>query len=276
MWEAEFGHCVISSEFVDRTSLEIHHRFPSSSSDLLVVSRRSSITSATDSASSYASLSSMHSPASSMCSSFSKSEDESCDPLRPQPLHVKKTVSFHLSPPTITSPSESRSTIISPRASRVFQSRLEGRSSAPKSGYTTPTQPMNTITSDTMSGFLLSHSTTRYNTHLTTLRTRLKHHLSTITELISSIQNTHYPYSANQPDHTGCRSKQGNLPTTLDSYSSTLPDITESEQEKKVLQRAARIALLKQRGVDWKLGRGRFDGSRYERLCEEALRELGG
>lgn len=60
----------------------------------------------------------------------------------------------------------------------------------------------------------------------------------------------------------------------FDSYSSALPDITESEQEEKVLRRAARIAQLKQRGVDWKLGRGRFDGSRFERLCQEALREL--
>jgi hypothetical protein len=133
---------------------------------------------------------------------------------------------------------------------------------------------MNAITSDTMSSFLLARSITRYNIHLTTLRARLNHHLSAITELILSIQNAQYSPSANKPDHTGCRSKRGNRPTMFDSYSSALPDITESEQEEKVLRRAARIAQLKQRGVDWKSGRGRFDGSRFERLCQEALREL--
>lgn len=274
MWEAESGHGVTSSVLVGRTSFDIHHRFPSSSSDSSVVSRRSSVTSTTDSSSSYASLSPMHSPASSVCSSLSKSDDESCDPLKPRPLRVKKTVSFHLNPPTITSPSESCFTTASPRASRVFQSRIDECSSPPKGGYTTATPPMSTITSDTMSGFLLSRSITRYNIHLSNLRIRLKHHLSTITELILSIQNTQYSPSANKPNPTGCSSQRGNLPTIFDGYTSALPDIIESAQEEKARQREARIAQLKQRGMEWKLGRGRFDGSRYERLCQEALREL--
>jgi hypothetical protein len=110
--------------------------------------------------------------------------------------------------------------------------------------------------------------------HLTILRTQLKHHLSTITELISLIENTQcFPLTRNA-SHPGRRSKRGNFPTMFDSYKKTLPDILESEAEEKARQRAARIAQLKQRGVDWKLGRGRFDGSKYERLCQEALREL--
>jgi hypothetical protein len=268
MWEAESGHGVTSSELVGRTSLDIHHHFPSSSSDCSVVSCRSSVTSETDSPSSYVSLSPMHSPASSVCSSFSKSEDEFCDTLKPRPLRVKKTVSFYLSPSISASPSESRSTTTSSRASIVFQSRLEDRLSAPKGGYTLATPTANIITSDKMSSFLLSRSITRDNIHLNTLRTRLKHHLSTITELISSTQTTEYSPAAKKPDHTGFRSKRSNPPTIFVGYT------YESEQEEKARQREARIAQLKQRGVDWKLGRGRFDGSKYERLCQEVLREL--
>lgn len=275
MWEAESGQGSTSSEFVEGTSLEIHHRFPSSSSDSSVVSRKSSLTSATDPLSSYASLSPMHSPASSTCSSFSQSEDESCDPLKPRPLRVKKTVSFHLNPPTVASSAENNYNSTNARAPRAFQSRLEKCTSPLTSCYTV-TPPMSNPTSDTISSFLLSRTITRCNIHLTALRTRLKHHLYTITELILSIQTTQYPPSADKPNRTrtGCRIKRGNIPTIFDGYTSALPDIIESEQEEKVQQRRARMAQLKQRGVDWKLGKGRFDGSRYERLCQEALREL--
>jgi hypothetical protein len=274
MWEAESGHDVTNSELVGRTSLEIYRRFPSSPPDSSVVSRKSSVTSATNSPGLYASLSPVHSPASSVCSSFSKSEDESCDQLKPRPLRVKKTVSFYLSPPTITSPSESRFATTNLRASRVFQSGLEDRSSPPKGGYTTATPPVNTITSGTMSSLLLSRSITRYNIYLTTLRNRLNHHLSNITELILSIESAQYHSSKINLDQSCVKDKGGNLTTIFDDYTPVLPDVTESEQEEKAQQRRARIAQLKQRGIDWKLGRGRFDGSRYKRLCQETLREL--
>ena len=226
MWEAESRYDVTKSELMGRTSLEMHHRFPSSSSDSSVVSRNSSVISATDSPSLYSSLSPVHSPASSVCSSFSKSEDESCDQLR----------------------------------SRVFQSRPEDRSSPRKGGITTAIPPVNTITSDTVSSFFLSRSITRYSIYLTTLRNRLNHHLSNITELILSVESAERHSSEINLDQS-C-----NLSTIFGDSTPILPDIIESEQEEKAQQRRARIAQLKQRGIDWKLGRGRFDGSKYEQF----------
>jgi hypothetical protein len=274
MWEAESGLVVTSSNSAESTCLEIHHHFPSASSNSSYGSRRSSSSSAIDSPDSYTSLSPMHSPASSVCSSFSKSEDESCDLLKPQPLRVRKTVSFQLSPPTGVSSAENNYTRNCRRASSIFQSRLD-KCLSPATGCTPTTPPVNTITSDTVSSLYISPSLDRCVIHLTTLRIQLKHHLVTITELISSIQSTQQSPSAYKPDPKGRRNKRGNLPARFDSYKTTLPDIIKSEAEEKARQRAVRIAQLKQRGVDWKLGKGRFDGSKYERLCQEALKELG-
>jgi hypothetical protein len=100
----------------------------------------------------------------------------------------------------------------------------------------------------------------------------LKHHLLVITEVISSIEND--SSSTSKPDHVVSRNKGGNSPTMFNTHKITLNDIIKPEIEDKARQRAARIAQLKQRGVDWKSGRGRFDASKYERLCEDALKEL--
>jgi hypothetical protein len=141
-------------------------------------------------------------------------------------------------------------------------------------GYTTTAPQASTITSDTVPSFLLSRSITRYSIHLTSLRNRLNHHLSHITELIFSIESAQHHSSEINLDRSWSKDKRDNLPTIFDSYTPALLDIIESEQEEKARQRRDRIAQLKQRGMDWKLGRSRFDGSRYERFCQEALREL--
>jgi hypothetical protein len=273
MWEVEFGHAITNTELMGRTSPEIHQRFPSSSSDSSGTSHRPSVTSATDSPRSYTSSPPMYSPASSVCSYFSKSEDESCNPLKAKPLRVKKTVSFHPGRPE-TIPIEPIDTYTSPITSKTLQFRPPNPSLRPVICYTITTPQIDAIASDTMPSFLIFRSIDRYNTHFATIRTQLTHHLSTTAELILSIENAQHLSPKIKINQSYGTNEKGNLPTMFDSYKYALPDIMESGQEEKARQRKARIAELKQRGVDWKLGRGRFDGSRYERLCQEALKEL--
>ncbi len=287
MQEAESGHAVTTSDLMGSTSLEIHHRFPFSSSNSSEVSCTSSVASATESPNLYDSLSPTHSPASSVRSAFSKFEEELYDPLKPQPLRVKKMESFHQgNSPVVSSAGNDYSSTSpsSPHAPKASQSEREKSLPTPTERYpttttTTITQPTNIITTGTTSPVFLSRSIPPRSTHLTTLRTQLKHHLSTIAELISSIQSTLPPYAAptNESEYDARRrSKRGTLTTTFDSHRAPLPNVPEPEPEpdERARKRAARIAQLKRRGVEWKLGRGRFDGARYERLCEEALREL--
>jgi hypothetical protein len=148
-------------------------------------------------------------------------------------------------------------------------------SSQADSFYTATSQSNDTTNSQTVSSFLLSRSITRYNVHLATLRNQLTRRLSAIGELIQTIQGTHCCPSKPNSNSLDRRKKQNKVPTVLGGHKKfTLPEIVESEHEEKVQQRYARIAELKRRGCEWRVGRGRFDGSKYEQLCQEALREL--
>lgn len=49
--------------------------------------------------------------------------------------------------------------------------------------------------------------------------------------------------------------------------------IPEIVSERQARRRGARIQELKMRGLEWENG-GRFDGRKYEVLCERALREV--
>lgn len=246
-----------------KISLKIHQRFPSSSSDSSGNSARSSLITGQHSTPSYKSSSSMPSPVSSVCSSCLKSEDETCDPLRPQPLRIVKTVS------TCTSgAAEASTSLMTPK---TFQSGLDSLPSQDPSSYSTAIQPM---APNKISYFLFARSITRYNTHLSTLRTQLNRHLSTIAGLISPIESTQCLPTELKSDQADGLNKRDNSSTLFDDHKPALPHISELEREERARRRRIRIAELKQRGIEWKQGKGRFDGSKYEQLCRVALEEL--
>jgi hypothetical protein len=130
--------------------------------------------------------------------------------------------------------------------------------------------------SDTISSFLLSKSTARYNSHLESLGAQLHYHISTLENLIEETQRLR---ESSQPvtsddiassSTTSKSNKRGVRPDIFDKFENLFIGYIKIEEEAA----EERKRLRKERMAAW-LVRERFDGRRFQELAEKALRELG-
>lgn len=272
LWDANFKHSPLDETIVSNNSCKNHQRSTSSSSESSTTSYRSSVSSVTDSVCSQRSPSPMHSPASSVCASSSsfKNVGEPFDPPKPRPLLVKKKASFHLTLPTVVS-SESIGANSSQDASQTshFDSQASSDYAGSHSANSTITD---NDTYDTEHSSRLSQSHARYHKHFSSLSTQLTYHITVLDTLISNLRKP-LPSPPRTIPEPVQKARRGKRSTSFNDYSVLFTDDVVTEQEKRAALRQARIAELKRRGEEWQAGK-RFDGSRYEKLCEGALSEL--
>jgi hypothetical protein len=263
--EAKLNHFQTRKEHMITESLKTHQRFISSASETSSTSCLSPIISVRDSCSSTRSSSPMHSPASSVSSFSSSFQEELYNSFRPRPLRVKKKVLFSVTLPTVISESN-----IGAYANELALKTPSPRTQvcSPGCSNTNAVFPpvINHTEPDTVSHFLLSRSIARYNVHLSSLASQLTYHISVLENLISELQGS--PKLTKQVGANAARVDENVLPATSKS------DV-DVERTTRTGRREARIMELKQRGEEWKAGKGRrFDAKKIQVLCEGVSREL--
>jgi hypothetical protein len=172
--------------------------------------------------------------------------------LAPEPLNIKKRVTFSFDPRRVSlTPSNLENAELldhfpSPPASPTlsqwhlpgFEERKESESP------------------DSISSFLLSRSLARYRAHLSDLQDKLISHISSVNTQIQLVKIQR-------------KARRSNLPNLFHEFSSGGIEGVDKDEMRKV-ELEARIVRLRSTG--WE--RKRFDGEKYNKLCDIALREL--
>lgn len=254
----------------DPTIMSISSHHPHNSNASISSSIRSSV-------SSIFSQASASSAASSVLDSPSSSEPESRPSSiihRPQPLRQKKKVSFSTLLPATISESDGETdsdlldrfpsppshdlaspTIIPPNyhSSALTHRRNSNSPSTPNSAPKTPPYHSPRLSANQAQTLAL----TRYRTHLTSLSTQLTYHISSVhaqIHLLSTIR----------------RARRSNLPDLFSFSGTGLEEGEREEMRKTDLQERIR------RGRENGWERKRFEGGRYQELCERAVGEIEG
>ena len=202
------------------------------------------------------------SPIFSSCSHHSSEDDDICThkrivsapsarTIKPAPLRIKKKVSFSLQRPLVLSQAQldltDDSAIID-----AFPSPPTGVEDPPY--VLTPSRPQRQPRSrpGLPSGALI-----RYRGHLSDLHAQINYHISSVNSQIATLHSTR-------------KARRSNLPTIFTGFGQGGMGGGVSDNEMKKARLRARIERLKENG--WK--RERFDGSKYQLLCERAMREF--
>jgi hypothetical protein len=173
---------------------------------------------------------------------FSAPPSNSNNSLEPAPLKIKKKVSFSVQLPRILSEAEFEA---------ADDATIIDAFPYPPS-TTTPPSPTD---DDTISDFLLSRALIRYRGHLSDLHNQINYHIKSVESQIAALQNARKAWPSN-------------LPTLFTDFGKGVDGVNKDEMKRVELR--ARIEKLKADG--WQ--RKRFDGRRYQALCEKALVEL--
>ncbi|KAH9220445.1 hypothetical protein DL95DRAFT_456594 [Leptodontidium sp. 2 PMI_412] len=255
----------------------------------------SSIRSSVDSVFSQASASSMYSASSSTygdsptfeesslkrsaSNSSSSEESEGSRRRSGRFQNRKKKVSFSLQLPTLDSET-SLDLSANPRngdaiaaTSIADASTLLDAFPAPPSKESSPSRASSPAKSprESLSSIYLSQSVTRYRTHLTSLKSQLVFHISSIHAQISTLSEIRRPRRSNTPTQYSFDREGGEeLEMGRGRSGGASGNGEEKERESRRPELRERIERLKEMG--WK--RKRFDGERYRVLCEKALGEV--
>jgi hypothetical protein len=120
----------------------------------------------------------------------------------------------------------------------------------------------------TLSTYLLSRSVTRYHANLASLNEQLRYHISVLETLVSETQHARESPNSCTGSYRQQRKLEPGEITRNFSLKNCGVNSWKTDVDAKVRQqRAAKIAVLKERV--------RFDGKKWEVLCEDVLRELG-
>ncbi|KAH7364541.1 hypothetical protein BKA65DRAFT_546416 [Rhexocercosporidium sp. MPI-PUGE-AT-0058] len=250
----------------------------------------SSIRSSVDSVFSQASTSSMYSASSSIygdsptfeesslkrsASNSSSEESEGSRRRSGRFQNRRKKVSFSLQLPTLDSETSlelspkslnPNAAIANASSSIPDASTLLDAFPAPPSVETSPcrgsaSSPTKSPRRESLSTFFHSQSVARYRKHLTSLKTQLGFHISSIHDQISSLSEVRRPRRSNTPTQYSFEAGESEEKGR---------GVSGAEKESRRPELRERIEKLKESG--WK--RKRFDGERYRVLCEKALDEV--
>ncbi|CZR50625.1 uncharacterized protein PAC_00499 [Phialocephala subalpina] len=126
-------------------------------------------------------------------------------------------------------------------------------------------------TQDNLSVYLLTQSLSRYRSHLRDLSTQLQYHISSIHSQISQLSQVRKSRRSALPSQfTGFEKREFGVGLGIGFGSMGMEGVSREEILKVELQE--RIRRLKENG--WR--RERFNGERYQLLCERALGEAAG
>ncbi|KAK0118823.1 hypothetical protein ONS95_007704 [Cadophora gregata] len=171
----------------------------------------------------------------------------------------KKKVSFSLQLPTLDSESPLD---LSPKSVNVANaSQILDAFPAPPSKETSPSRSSSPtkLRRESLSNYYHGQSVARYRTHLTSLKSQLDFHISSIHSQIGLLAEARKPRRSNTPtQYSFDRTEEKSTGADASAEAHRRPELRE------------RIERLKELG--WR--RKRFDGERYRLLCEKALGEV--